>query len=636
MKRKKKKNTATPVQKAGPVLRIVSAAVAAAGVFWIPWYFSSTMPTASESYTFGFNNRVAMLALAFSILLAIAGCYFGGRGTTAFNWIQPAARIFPAWSEAPVEYCILICICTLICSFLIFWTGYLADPAWCESRFFIYGMDLIALGLVPYRDFQFNYGPATLYLPFWLSHFSGGLISTEQAYAIILVLFTIAGFVCIFVIIRCLELPKSTRAVVLALGVVCWTTETLGLQYAPFRFVVVPVALIVLHRFAQKGSGAGALLWPGMGAAIATTMCLSLSPEMAITGCAGVCAYGFILLLRRTIPAALACWLGAGIPFALIMMAFPGYLYSVFAFGSGTDNFPIYPDMHNLCLIGASLITLPPLIAAALANPREEKAPFALAFAVAVGMLLPAAFGRCDPGHVTSNTFNVALLMFAATAAAGKIAFRIWTGVYAVLFVILSQISYWNQYVPNFRYGIAMHDFYEQHPDMVAGWKAKWDALRLSMPHGSNLHWSKVLMYPQELEALTSKGGVLLTSGNEGNLWLARFLLLQNPPSREYFDAYTQGAATPAQIDQKVREDRAYEFLIVPQGVMDGMGNIDLDAYKRGEDSFLSKLFLFPVDCTIKNRPYLPDSVYARRVLDYYKPIARFSSYIILERKAAS
>jgi len=340
--------------------------------------------------------------------------------------------------------------------------------------------------------------------------------------------------------------------------------------------------------------------------------------------------------LRRSIPGAVSCWLASAFVFAVTLLVFPHYLDSVFAFGSGGSNFPIYPNAHNLCLVGVCLLTLSPLIASALAEPAEQRAPLALALAVGGGMILPAAFGRCDPGHVMNNTMIPAMMMFPLATAVNKWAFRAWTAVYAVLFVILSQISYWNQYVVNFQYGIQMHKFYESHPDLVASWKAKWDALRLSTPHGSNLYWSKVLMYPQELEALTSKGRVLLTSGNEGNLWLARFLLLQNPPPREYFQAYSQGATAPAQIDQKIREDRAYEFLIVPQVVMAGLGQIDLDAYRRGTCAFLSKLFLFPVDSEIKNPPYLPDSEYARRTLEYYKPIAQYrGSYLILQRKAS-
>jgi hypothetical protein len=129
---------------------------------------------------------------------------------------------------------------------------------------------------------------------------------------------------------------------------------------------------------------------------------------------------------------------------------------------------------------------------------------------------------------------------------------------------------------------------------------------------------------------------VLLTSGSEGNLWLARFLLLQSSPPREYFHAYSQGASTPAQIETKVQQDRAYQFLIMPESVIGMVGrSINLASYRQGTDAFLSKLLLFPVNSEARNSPYLPDTEYAARMLNYYKAIGRYNSYVILEQNAS-
>lgn len=181
-----------------------------------------------------------------------------------------------------------------------------------------------------------------------------------------------------------------------------------------------------------------------------------------------------------------------------------------------------------------------------------------------------------------------------------------------------------------------MHAFYQQHPDLVASWKEKWNALRLASPHGQDLHWSKTLMFPTGLDQLTSKGRVLLTSGNEGNLWLARFLLLQKDPPREYFHAYSQGVSTDAQVETKVEQDRAYQYLIVPESDVALVGRkIDLAAYSQGTDSFLSRLLFFPVTSEARNTPYLPDTEYAARMLNYYKIVGRFDSYLVLEQNGS-
>ncbi len=634
---KKRKQELTRLQKAAPLFRYASIAVAAIGVFWLPWHVGSMAPALGESYSLGFDNHVGILALGLAIFLGAAASYFNPRRTGAYRWLRESPQLFPRWKEACAEYVVLIAMCALLSGVLLFWGAYLEDPAWCEARQFIYGIDLLALGQVPYRDFMFNYGPGTIYFPFWLSNLTGGGISFEQSYDIFLALFTVAGFIALFVFLRSVEIPNATRPWVLGLAAIVWTCISMGLHYTPIRFYIVPAAVIFLHAVASRQTGRDikSLLWIAPAAGLATTACLIVSPEMGIAGAAAVCAYGLVLLLRKSILGASACWLGSAVMFVATLLIFPGYLDSVFSFESGGSNFPIYADLHNVCLVVTSLIVISPLIASAFAEPGEKRAPLALALAVGGGMLLPAAFGRCDPGHTIINGVIPSIMMFPAAAMAGKAAFRTWFAVYAILFVALSQFSYWNQYVPNYQYAIRMHKFYKDNPQLVATWRKQWDATRLASPYGKNLHWSKYLYYPEGLGTLTGRGRVLLTSGNEANLWLARFLLLQKDPPREYYEAYSQGASTPAQIARKVREDRAYDFLMMPQWVIQDIGQIDLSAYARQENAFMSKLFLFPINVEVKNPPYLPDSEFAKQILQYYKPVAEYNdkSYVILQKE---
>jgi hypothetical protein len=634
MKKKPKANAPAKSSGVGTILWLLAIAVATMGVFWLPWQIPFSAPVVGESYALGFNNHVGVLALGLSIFLGAAACWFGVRAA-AFKWLQQNPRFFPPWREAPAEYIVLICFSTLMAGFILFWSSYLVDPAWCEARGFMYGMDLLALGQVPYRDFMYNYGPATIYLPLWLSDASRGLLSFEQAYAVFLVLFTIGGFTAVFVFLRSLELPRLARPFILGLVLIVWTSLSMGLQYTPLRFFIVPLSLVFFDAVAsgEAARGIAQTVRIALGAAIAVGACLAISPEMGISATVAVASYAFILILRRSIANAAACFLGAVVVFAATLIAFPGYLDSVFAFGGGGGNFPIYPNLNNLCMVAMSLIVLPPLIVSAITNSAEKRSPLALSLAVGGGILLPAAFGRCDPGHVGINGMILIIMMFPAAAAAGKMAFRVWIGVYAIVWMAILEYSYWTQYIPNFTSAATMHDFYQTHPDQVAAWKAKWNALLLSSPHGKDLHWGKVLPFPDGLDQLTSKGRVLLTSSSEGNLWLARFLLLQKDPPREYFHAYSQGVSTPAQIETKVQQDLAYQFLIVPESVVQMVGHkIDPAAYQEGTDSFLSSILFFPVTSEVKNSPYLPDTEYAARMLTYYKVIGRYESYLVLER----
>lgn len=621
------------------ILWILSILVASIGVFWLPWHFSSKTPAVGESYALGFNNHLAVETLGLSILLGTAACCLGARRSTAYTWFQVSPRLFPPWKDARGEYWILVSLCVIMAVGLLFWTSYLADPSWCEARTFLHGMDLVAVGQAPYRDFMYVYGPAFIYFPLWLSNICGGLLSFEQAYAISLILFSIGGLVALFVYIRSFELPKPRRILVTGVAMVIWVGgTTLGMQYTPLRYYIVPASLVFLDAIAtrQGGGGMAGFVRVGLAAAIAVAAGLATSPEMGIATTLGVFGYGFILMLRRSIPGAAACALAAVLVFAATALVFPGYFDSVLSFSVGAYNFPVYPDVHNLCVVAISLIILPRLIASALTNPIEQRAPLALALAFAGGMLLPPALGRCDPGHVASNSLILALIMFPAAAGAGKIAFRLWTTVYAVLYVLLLQVSYWNTYTGNFTFAFRMHDFYQTHPELIASWKARWDALLSSSPYGRNLHWSKVLPFPEELNQIASRGRTLMTGACEGNMWLSRYLLLQKEPPCEYFDAFGLGASTPAEIDRRVREDLAYKYLMVPESVLAPLqGQVNLEAYRQWTDSFLSKLFVFPVNAELKNPPYLPDTEYARKILNYYKPVGRYQGFVILEKQQA-
>jgi hypothetical protein len=620
------------------LLWIASIMTAAIGVFWLPWHCASSIPVPGESYVFGFNNKVGILALGISIILGIAASYVGGRRTEGYQWLTVSPRFFPSWSEAKAEYRILIAACLLWSTWILFWGGYLVDPAWCESRGFYYGMDLLALGRVPYRDFMFNYGPATLYLPYWLSSLSGGGLSFEQAYPVILALFTSGGFVALFMILGRLELSKARRIVALILLLIGWAAFSMGLQYAPLRFVIVPATLILLDAVVSRQDGS--IFWDlgkaGAFSVIAVLACFAISPEMGIAGGVAVAAYGFILLLRRSLSIwlGIACSLGALVAAAVVLRIFPDYLLSVFAFASGGSNFPIYPDLHNLTLVGLSLFIIPALIAPALSNPSEKRAPLAAALGVAGGMLLPAAFGRSDPGHVYYNGLTPIILMFPAAAALGSAWFRRWALWYVAMFVVALQFSYWSHYYGNYMNAIGMHGFYRQNPEMVNSWKAQWDQLKEKSPCGQKLHWSKVQPFPEDLLKFSEKGPMLLTSGSEGNYWLARFLILQGMMPPDYFHAYSQGATTPEQIEKRMSQSDSYEFLITPESVYGPLaGPINLDAYSQGVSAFLSKLLLFPVNSQAIRPPYFPDTEYSARMMDRFDPVAKFNGYLILQKK---
>jgi hypothetical protein len=616
-----------------------AAGVAIGGVFVLPWYVGTTTVVPGESYALGFNNRVAILALGVALLFAMGANLVGPAPTRALDWL--AARINPAppWRTSQLEYAALCGWASLWTLILWGWGTYLVDPAWCEARGFLQALDLMAAGQKPYADFMFNYGPATLYVPYAVSWITQGDVSFEYSYLMTLVAFTILGFAAVFVFLQGLSLRGSARWMALVLGLAGWSQVSMGLNGTPIRFLVVPAGLVLLHAAIRSRSDVG--LSPHLTAFIATGGVVSLaavmSPEMAIVSVVSCSAYACAHALAGSKRLAVSCV--AGLMFVGCVVGAIGteYFLSVFAFASGGGNFPIYPNAHNIALVAACMCVIPGMIAAAIYDPRDVRAPLAVALAVAGGMLLPAALGRCDPGHVYFNGLVPFTMMFAVTARSKPLVRRSWWCAYGLLFIVLLQFSYWSYYANNFVVAMQMRGFYEQNPQLVESWRQKWDALKDRHPQGAAFHWSSVLPYPADLDEFTQQGPMLLTAGNEWNLWLARYLVLQKELPRDYFHAYSQGAATPAQIKRKIADSKAARFLMLPEFVVAPLENtIDLDAYSKGLDRFLSGLMFFPVHSRVQHPPFFPDTEIARELLKDYAMVFKYQGYVVVEKKPSA
>ena len=617
------------------ILWVSVITIAAVGMFWLPWVFSSAVPQPGESYSLGFNNKFATCSLAVAIFIAILARLTSEKKQCAYAWIEEKACFMPTWPAAKYEY-IVLALCSLIWGgVIIFWGNYLTDPGWCEGRL-ICVIDLLALGKTPYRDFMFVYGPAMLYIPFWISKISLGSLSFDQSYLITLVAFTIIGFGAIFVFVRSLGVSDKSRWIILLISLLAWFQLTMGLHYTPLRFFMLPAAIIVMNAVINKvyPLNIPGCIYTSIAAFLSAFACLSISPEVGIAGSTAIIAYGFAAIRSGRLSSGFACLTGCIAILLITLCFFPDYILGVLTFASGGYNFPIFPNLHNIALVVVSLCTIPALIASAILNPRDQRSPLLLALAIGGGMLLPAALGRCDAGHIFINCAIPLMMMFPATERFGNIYRNGWIIAYIFLYIVLLQISYWTLYFNNFRASIQMHEFYDKNPNLVSTWADQWGKLRSSSPHGKDLYWSKVLPYPAELDQFTSSGSALQADGAEWNLWITRYLSLQQHIPNDFFNAYSPGATTPSQIDRKVKDSGACEYLLISMSSFAPLqGPIDLEAYSKGVSAFLTKLMLFPVNCTAKIQPYYPESEYAARMLNDFDPVIKFNGYLILQKK---
>src|SRR5437762_5325720 len=96
-------------------------------------------------------------------------------------------------------------------------------------------MYYIGHGLIPYRDFEFTYGPLMIYLPYWVGRIFG--LSPEAGYGLSVWMVSVAGNFILWAVIR---LARAGRWAKLAafLCLATWYQFSASAQYTPFRYVV--------------------------------------------------------------------------------------------------------------------------------------------------------------------------------------------------------------------------------------------------------------------------------------------------------------------------------------------------------------------------------------------------------------
>lgn len=592
--------------------------VGLAMVFWIPWHVGGLSPVAGQSYEFGFNNRFACIALGVLLLAYTAVRIWLLAPASQQNFLaclEIEPRILPNFREARTEYLVLFLTGILVFCGHLWWNSFLILPYWGgELAYFLSRLDLVSMGLQPHADFRFNYGPALLYLPYWLSTFSGGELAIEDAYAWFLAASFVLGLIMVFVFLRCLQIPKRFRPLVLLLALLMWIALTMGLNYSPMRFTLVSAVLVLFHRLIRVQDESKASPWKNfLGALVGSAICLWVSPEMGLACLAGFLGYGFIVFLSGRKGPAFAILVGGAGALGLVGFGSPDYFYGVRSFSSGGYNFPIFPNLTNLLLFFCALWVIPGMLASAWRGHQDVRAPLAAALMGAATFLLPAAYGRCDPGHIAINGYSLYMLMFAWAANFSAWGLRVWSAIFGLVFVGLAQVSYWSHYQGLFREALQIHEFFRAQPSVLEQWRSSWAWLDTRSGLRS-FSWRKVAPPPPNLDEWLEGRTVGLPLG--GDLSLERYLKKQPGFRTLYHQSPAPDWFSPADIDRALADCLKINVLLVPRAsVESAQQGLDHRQYEMATQKFVSGLMLFPVSIRMKNEPYFPDRDLVRRLL---------------------
>lgn len=359
-----------------------------AAVFYIP-YFVPMSPSVSDSYLFGYNNRIGVALLL--LLVTIGAVWTKGLNLQldSEGAAQPVARRTLAWSLLGV---------LLGCVLMYMLVGQLGGFA--ESS---YGIDRTwhaSLGKIPYVNFEFAYGVSLLYGPLLLRDLLP--INLVQAYYLFWLLNWLLGTLLLYAVINMVDYPTSSKGAIFLLlyGAGFSSIIFTGTHYTFLRYTCPLFFILVVHRLLKRDGGRSRV-YAALLAVTFTILLLSISPETAIAH-AFACVCIFLLLTP--------CWNGrsittfAGLLFALAIVFSVALRIHVLdtlkEFGGGAFNFPIYLAPHILLFIAAFFVCACYVFGRFSEKLVQDNTIGLIAFSVP---MMAAALGRCDPFHVFWN-----------------------------------------------------------------------------------------------------------------------------------------------------------------------------------------------------------------------------------------
>jgi hypothetical protein len=380
----------------------------------IPYHFPVS-PNFSESYLFGYNNRVGMAIVALGLVLLAV---FGPR--LELQQPKPGKPL----SRSTLRKALAI-------SFVVSTVFYLLTRelnGFNESIYLIDRVHMLLDGRVPYRQFEFAYGALFLYLPAWIA--KALHLSASDGYGIFFVLATVLGTWLLFRVISAIDEPAGKQRTIFLLF---WYISTaalpsIGTNCSMLRFILPSFFGLVLYRQMERTPGPLILLLPIPMYAVL----LAVSPEFGVAFALGIAAY-LLLFGHLRIPANLiAFFVTLASMAALTWLAERlGVFTTLEVFRTGGLNFPIMPAPHMLLLYTFAGV------AACYAGQRlRQRQPGALLMLIFVSAFsLAGALGRCDPFHTLMDPIGIliaASFLIASLPALRRVVLPVAIFVYAV------------------------------------------------------------------------------------------------------------------------------------------------------------------------------------------------------------
>jgi hypothetical protein len=398
---------------AGPTRSVSLAAIAVVGsaaVFLLPWV-APLLPTpvVSESYDVGFANWAASLSLLVTAwsLFVVA---WGGEGRVLDG---------PLWGRGDSErrrwsrvvLAALVALGLGVSGGVALLTR---GVAYNESAFFLERMGQLAAGFRPFIDFNYGYTLVGLYGPVWLwKAFAWAGLTPHGSYLVVFFVLALLSCWMLYWIVTQFALSDASRAWILGcVGCFSVLNTALGVQYLLVRYLTPVVVMLLLHRWFSRERPAGNALpiAGGLLGVLGLFAVLALaSPELVVATCAATAVYLAALARDRRRTAVIAGVVWVACLLGPVVLAGDRYLSLATSFISGAFNSPVLPGPPAIVyVIAVAAVAL--LLPAVLKGGGSRELPLTVSLVALGVVLVPAAFGRADAGHIMFNGLVMFLL----------------------------------------------------------------------------------------------------------------------------------------------------------------------------------------------------------------------------------
>jgi hypothetical protein len=412
-------------------------------IFYLPWHVKMAKPIISVSYDYGFNNKVSVVSILLSIIaLTLIRMKYGSTDESIDGLAVGPSEVTK--DDLPHKHFYIgVGIHLFIILSLLILTG--NDPGYGESTYFIDRADKVLHGLKPYVDFEYAYGPLFIYLPALLFKILNPIgLTLKGCYCAVFTVIDILGIYIVYQTFNLLKISAKQKSVMYYLIVLPSFPFQLGLNYVLLRYIAPCVSLIFLnYKYCVESTSMRSLKYVTL-SLVLIALNLSISPEAGIAFYISLIFFTFLLScqIKSYIWSILALIL---IPLSVLTFMSPAYFEAVTSFGKGGNNFPVVMS-PSIVLYVFSVIYFASDVIKKYALCKKNHISIALILLVAI--YIPAAMGRCDPGHIFFDGLLIFTIAFISLAKNEPIYFKVYALLFALVFLIGMPFSDINMYYP--------------------------------------------------------------------------------------------------------------------------------------------------------------------------------------------